>query len=58
MKVPYVIVVGDRDLEAGTFTIRDRNGTETPGVPFDAIVAALSDEATSRRLEPTEFAAL
>jgi threonyl-tRNA synthetase len=58
MKVPYVIVVGDRDLEAGTFTIRDRNGTETPGVPFDAILAALSDEATSRRLEPTEFAAL
>jgi threonyl-tRNA synthetase len=58
MKVPYVIVVGDRDLEAGTFTVRDRNGTETAGVPFDAIVAALSDEATSRRLEPTEFAAL
>jgi threonyl-tRNA synthetase len=58
MKVPYVVVVGDRDLEAGTFTIRDRNGTETAGVPFDAIVAALSDEATSRRLEPTEFAAL
>jgi threonyl-tRNA synthetase len=50
--------VGDRDLEAGTFTVRDRNGTETAGVPFEAIVAALSDEATSRRLEPTEFAAL
>jgi threonyl-tRNA synthetase len=58
MKVPYVIVVGDRDLEASTFTVRDRNGTETAGVAFDAIVAALSDEATSRRLEPTEFAAL
>jgi len=58
MKVPYTVVVGDRDLEAGTFTIRDRNGTETPGVPFDAIVAALSDEAGSRRLQPTDFSAL
>jgi threonyl-tRNA synthetase len=58
MKVPYTVVVGDRDLEAGTFTIRDRNGTETPGVPFDAIVAALSDEAGSRSLQPTDFAAL
>ena len=58
MKVPYTVVVGDRDLEAGTFTIRDRNGTETPGVPFDAIVAALSDESGSRRLQPTDFSAL
>jgi threonyl-tRNA synthetase len=58
MKVPYTVVVGDRDLEAGTLTIRDRNGTETPGVPFDAIVAALSDEAGSRRLQPTDFGAL
>ncbi len=58
MKVPYTIVVGDRDLEAGTFTIRDRHGTETPGVPFDAIVDALSDEAGSRRLRSTDFATL
>jgi threonyl-tRNA synthetase len=57
MKVPYMVVVGDRDLEAGTFTVRDRNGTETQGVPFDKIVAALAEERTSRSLEPSAFAA-
>jgi threonyl-tRNA synthetase len=57
MRVPYTVVVGDRDLEAGTFTVRDRNGTETQGVPFDQIVAALVEERTSRSLEPSAFAA-
>jgi threonyl-tRNA synthetase len=56
MRIPYTIVVGDRDLEAGTFTVRDRNGTETQGVPFEQIVAALADESSSRRLEPSAFA--
>jgi threonyl-tRNA synthetase len=56
MKVPYTVVVGDRDLEAGAFTIRDRNGVETPGVPFDEIVTALIAESASRSLEPTDFA--
>ena len=57
MKVPYMVVVGDRDLEAGTFTVRDRTGTETSGVAFDRIVGALVDEAASRALEPTTFTA-
>ena len=29
MKAPYTLVVGDRDIEAGTFTVRDRAGDET-----------------------------
>jgi threonyl-tRNA synthetase len=56
MKVPYMVVVGDRDLEAGTFNVRDRSGTETPGVPFDRIVRTLVDEVAARALEPAGFA--
>ena len=55
MKVPYTVVVGDRDLEAGTFTVRDRAGSETGGVAFDDLVSALIDEAETRRLEQTRF---
>jgi len=55
MKTPYMVVVGDRDLEAGTFTVRDRSGTETQGVAFDTIVATLTEEAASRSLEPSTF---
>ena len=55
MKAPYVVVVGDRDLEAGTFTVRDRAGEEHAGVPFDRIVATLAEEARTRALEQSSL---
>jgi len=55
MKAPYTLVVGDRDLDAGTFTVRDREGNETPGLRFDDIMAALVQEARSRSLGQTRF---
>ena len=58
MKTPYTVVLGDRDLEAGTFTVRGRGGVETPGVAFDAIVAALVAESTTRSLDATDFTAV
>ena len=57
MKAPYTLVVGDRDLAAGTYTVRDREGNETPGLAYEAIVDALVDEARSRALEQTRFGA-
>src|SRR5439155_20792170 len=53
MKAPYTLVVGDRDIEAGTYTVRDRDGNEVPGLAFDDVVAALSAEAAEKRLEQT-----
>jgi threonyl-tRNA synthetase len=55
MKAPYTLVVGDRDIEAGTYTVRDREGRETPGLAFDDVVAALVGESRERRLEQTRF---
>jgi threonyl-tRNA synthetase len=55
MKAPYTVVVGDRDVEAGTYTVRDREGTETAGLAFDDIVAALVDESLTRRISQTHF---
>ena len=55
MKAPYTLVVGDRDIEAGTYTVRDRDGNETGGLSFDDVVAALSAEAAEKRLEQTRF---
>jgi threonyl-tRNA synthetase len=55
MKAPYTLVVGDRDIDAGTYTVRDRDGHETPGLSFDDVVAALETEARERRLEQTRF---
>jgi threonyl-tRNA synthetase len=50
MKTPYVVVLGDRDLEAGTFTVRNRAGEEIAGLSFDDILAAIAAEAEERAL--------
>jgi threonyl-tRNA synthetase len=55
MKAPYTLVVGDRDIEAGTFTVRDREGKETPGLAFDDVLVALGDEVRTRALAQTRF---
>ncbi|HVF07781.1 MAG TPA: threonine--tRNA ligase, partial [Actinomycetota bacterium] len=55
-KTPYTLVVGDQEAETDAYTVRDRSGTETPGVPFDRLVEALADEASSRSLAQTDFA--
>jgi len=55
MKAPYTIVVGGRDIEAGTYTVRDRVGNEIPGLAFEDIVGALAEEVRTRALEQTRF---
>jgi threonyl-tRNA synthetase len=51
MKVPYTLVVGDKEIAAGTISVRDRSGQEVRGVPFEAFVDAAAKEAESRALE-------
>ena len=55
-KAPYVLVIGDKEIESGAVTVRDREGTETKDVPFEDFTAALVEEALSRRLTQTRFA--
>jgi threonyl-tRNA synthetase len=55
MKAPYTLVVGDKEIESGRLTVRDRSGAETKGVDVDAFVDALVDEARSRSLEQRTF---
>ena len=54
-KAPYVLVIGDKEIESGELTVRDREGVETRGVPFDDFAAALVDEAASKRLSQSRF---
>jgi threonyl-tRNA synthetase len=48
-------VIGDKEIESGAVTVRDRSGTETRGIAFDAFVEALVDEARSRRITQSTF---
>jgi threonyl-tRNA synthetase len=51
MKVPYVLVMGDKEVEAGTVSVRDRAGVEVRGVAVDAFVGRALAEAESKALE-------
>src|SRR5262249_46833851 len=50
MKIPYTIVVGDKDIEAGTVSVRGRGEHDVRGVDFDRFVEAASREAATRSL--------
>ena len=58
MRIPYTLVVGDREIEAGTAAVRDRAGHEVRGVPLDPFVEAIAQEAASRSLEGVNVDAL
>ncbi|MEX2204108.1 MAG: threonine--tRNA ligase [Actinomycetota bacterium] len=55
MKAPYVLVIGDKEIESGAVTVRDREGTETRGVGLEDFVAALVEEVRTRRLTQSRF---
>jgi threonyl-tRNA synthetase len=55
MKVPYTLVIGDKEIDSGALTVRRRDGVETKGVSLEAFTAALALEADTRSLEPSTF---
>jgi threonyl-tRNA synthetase len=51
--VPYLLVVGEREKEAGTVAVRDRNGQDLGTLTIDAVGTALQkmDQARVNTLE-------
>ncbi|MEA2461137.1 MAG: threonyl-tRNA synthetase, partial [Actinomycetota bacterium] len=52
-KVPYMLIVGDKEIESGTLSVRRRTGDETQGVPFDEFAERLVQEIEGRSLDLT-----
>ena len=48
MKVPYMLVVGDREVEAAAVSLRRRDGTRQNGMPVEEFVALVTERITSR----------
>jgi len=51
-KIPVMVVVGDRDVEAGAVSPRLRTGESSQGVPLDEFVADLRARSDARELWP------
>jgi threonyl-tRNA synthetase len=51
MKIPYMLVVGDREMENGEVALRKRNGERSNGLPLDAFVATVKEKIATRSAE-------
>ena len=47
-KLPYQIVVGDKELQAGTVAVRTRSGEDLGAMPLEAFTARLQSEANAQ----------
>lgn len=48
-RVPYILVIGDREMEEGTVAVRMRGGKELGTLPVDAFVAHLKEDVEQRK---------
>ena len=53
MKVPYMLVVGDKEAEQGEVSVRLRSGVDLKSMPLAALVERLRQEVTTRQDIPT-----
>ena len=51
-KVPYLLVIGDREAESGMVAVRRRDGTDLGAMPLADVIAALVEERRTRSLTP------
>jgi len=51
-RVPYMLIVGDDEVEAGTVSVRDRKEREAGDVPRGVFKQHLQGERDEKRLEP------
>jgi threonyl-tRNA synthetase len=43
-KLPYQLVVGDKEMQAGAVAVRTRSGEDLGAMPVDALLARLASE--------------
>ncbi|MBI3608221.1 MAG: threonine--tRNA ligase [Nitrospirae bacterium] len=56
-KIPYMLIIGDREAAAGTVSVRGRDGQETPAQPIDAVAAHIQDEIQRKDPGPAPMSA-
>ena len=49
-KIPYMLVVGDKEKETGTVSIRSRKDGDKGAVALDEFIASILDEISSKAL--------
>jgi threonyl-tRNA synthetase len=47
-KIPYMLVIGDREAESGTVAVRLRSGKDLGAMPLETVIARIRQEAETR----------
>lgn len=55
-KVPYMLVVGDKEAEADAASVRLRTGEDLGALPIDPVTVRIQSDIDSKRLRPEETA--
>jgi threonyl-tRNA synthetase len=50
-KVPYMLVVGDREMADSTVSLRKRDGSRLDGMPVDDFIRLVQDRIAHRAKE-------
>jgi threonyl-tRNA synthetase len=53
-KVPYTLIIGDSEVEAGTVSIKIRGGAQAQNIPLEWFLAACTQLQAERALELAE----
>lgn len=48
-KIPYMVIVGDKEKESGKISVRTRDGKNTPNLELDKFLSMLQEEINDRR---------
>jgi len=51
MKIPYMIIVGDKDIENNTVSIRHRSGADLGAMPYDDFETLLKEEQRTKLIK-------
>ena len=49
-KVPYMLILGDREVEARTVSVRSRDGSQEQGVGWADLASRLGEEVREKRV--------
>ena len=51
MKIPYMVIVGDKDMENNTVSIRHRSGADLGAMPYEDFEALLLEEQNTKSIK-------
>jgi threonyl-tRNA synthetase len=49
-KIPYLVVIGDKEMESNTFSLEGRNDEKVTGLSYEEMVKFLEDKIESKGL--------